>query len=319
VRSNFPFVISVTLPFGAGPGQQRLFLGPASGFPPALITYLRNNGWDPVGGFIAYATSGGVTDTQYTFLVQAVAFPGEFPAAWVFGSFDTGFFETQAIFQGGNIFVSPFGENITLQVSANNNATIAGLTIALGALAQVLGTLQVVSGGKLEVQSGGQLVVDAGATITIDNTAGFSINNGATVTLGQSGTATIIWTGGCIAQFNSGSHLNMLAGAALSLDNLTTFQVDGTDQPRGIIGASLVTANIGPFGGVNNILSIGNKTFRKGRVYRSMFRCISNNSAAGNNMLASLVKSTGVIINGATRKLLQVAATQDDFYTEFVF
>jgi hypothetical protein len=294
VKSSNAYLISVTLPYGAQPGTNRLFLGAAKDFPPALVTYLQGNGWDPVGGFIAYSDSPTPNvDTQYTFLVEAVAFPGEFPAGWVFGSFDSPLFQTQLLTDGATVFVSPFGEGI--QLSVGNAGGAGSILIDTGGVITIKPDpgIDVVSGGSIAIEPGGLIrvsgavLIGTGADIEVESGGFIQVDSGA----------HIVYEPGSFAEFDSGSVFQVDAGASAKFDAI--------ESPRSYYqlknDVSSATVNNGAgFGAL--IFDPGSHTYRDGRAYEVTVSGHWTGTVAGTTVQVQLTNGSGGVI--ATPKQL---------------
>lgn len=292
---------SITLPPFADPNSPHIFIGAANdaSWPAALTTYLQGNGWDPVGGMLAYANA-----TQYTFFVEAVAFPGEFPAGWIFGSFNSPVFETQILTDGGIVFVSPFGESITLSIGSGAGAglfeMVSGSTgnIDAGATLDIAGNAVVGSGGEIEVASGGRFQVDDGGEFIVEP-GGNADFEGAT-------------------EFHDAS--------STFLDWFANVRIDpnGVKGPtsigRGLLGRQWSnTSNSGttffPVAWQGPTI-----TYRTGRAFRVTIEAMFSNTAAGNFAVLDLTTGVGTnIVTGKRTPPLQLAANQTALRYVFEF
>lgn len=296
MRSNFPFIVAITLPFGAGPGQQRQFFGPASGFPPALITYLRGNGWDPVGGIIAYGQHIGAAgqDDNYAFLVQGVAFPGEQPSGWILGNFTTGVFETQLLTNGGIVYISPFGESI--QLSIGSGAGPGSVTLAHGKLSTDGGQIIVNSAGPgIDVQSGGSIAIESGGQVVVSSGGQFTLSPGSS------------------SDFEGTTEFH--DGGTTSIDWHNEWRIDPngnrgyTSTRRDLIVNKIFTGSVvTPTGGAANFVSWPTATFRNGRAFRMVVAGTWSASAVGVQALYWLNNGVGANIAGEGRTVELVTA-----------
>lgn len=326
MKSTNAYLISVTLPYGAQPGSARLFFGAAKDFPPALITYLQGNGFDPIGGIIAYANSGGSTDTQYVFFVEAVSFPGEFPASWVVGSFNSPLFQTQAIFDASTVFIGPFGEGISLGIGSGAGA--ASITVVPGSFVQfndgsVLTLGQGGTGATVEAKSGTVITLDSGAAIDLSSGSQISVNAGGTLRAFGGSTVEIdssLFMGGS-------SHIEASPGSTIFVDwdAELEFDVNGvTGSRKSGRGLLVRQATLGTFSSAvayfPSCWQTASQTYRNGRAFECLIQAAWADSIAGSTALMSLCNGAGTSKVGAKRvQALPVVAGQIELQYRFIF